>query len=1034
MSEAEQESLVNGKNIQFEYNMEKKGKKKSKKKHTKVHVTDVQLENPDEDYPESRVLRQDKDGSLLIQKLEPVKPKKKTTKAAHDNGLLPTDPDELNQKLGEYWNELSVERKKDLLNLERDSVFKIMRDQQKITCNCSVCDRKRSIIEQELKKLYDTYYEGIENSHLLLSELFNFSKDEYENAAMGKQPTASSKQESVKRKGIMTIAEDLLQNDGRKFLEMMEKLAESRIKRHTELLKNTQKEEEDEDEYYSDDHINDTYLEDSQHFGQAHDADTTQPPPLRPSSYKVPPQEDFELPEDPVSYYWSKSDEEEYVSSEDPDYDTEQADEDETEDDAVPEALSLSILTEFHKEMLDLLEEQQDMFVRDGYNMTNNVNDEKILEMHIMRQKLLQRQLKQEHEKLKQFQDHSHLEAASEDLEHEDVEGLENEEEEEQGEQEEQGAEQAEEPENVEDHEEDEEEEEEDEEDEEEDDDDDLEDDESLSDEPIDEEQQLAEGRAMLQMCATKMLRQSLLQSYKEMLIRKQAETLLEELQEDEEQKRRKEEKKHREREKKKEKKRLVQLQKEEERQRKVQEEERIAREKREEMIRKTEEGRRRKQEEDRKKREEQLRKEEELERQRKLKEEKKRLKEEQKRLEEEAKREKEEEERRLKEVEEQRLKEMEVLKQQQEYELQMQKLKSIEDKRLQDQLLAEELQEKIRLQELQQQSRSNSNISAQDFHPQPLANPLFENVVQQSPFISSPLVSNTQTNQPQFNLPLQQNGFQQPNLFSNSSSMIWGNQAHAQPQSNTPQMSASSLLGSSQQQKTNSNLDLLLGSFSQNMSLGGVPSSSTSNSFLKIDTVWGNKNSSNNSGNNSGSNWSNIADSWTAQTTSHHATQSSQVSMQQTSAQVSQPMSQRNDMQFYAQQQPPQPQESLPDLVKNHHRLINQAYQSLPKGVDGYVYVENLLLAAQKLSPNLDRKLLIALLYEKSDEYQFDLYTDESNVIIYVRIIVKGFSTPRSASRTGSAFLGSVVEPTTNGFSDGFESRMAPGLRESIW
>ena len=49
----------------------------------------------------------------------------------------------------------------------------------------------------------------------------------------------------------MTVADDLLKNDGKKFLEMMERLAERRMQREEEAME--QRDFEDEDEEYEDD-------------------------------------------------------------------------------------------------------------------------------------------------------------------------------------------------------------------------------------------------------------------------------------------------------------------------------------------------------------------------------------------------------------------------------------------------------------------------------------------------------------------------------------------------------------------------------------------------------------------------------------------------------------------------------------------------------------------------------------------------------------------------------------------------------------
>ena len=47
---------------------------------------------------------------------------------------------------------------------------------------------------------------------------------------------------------ILTVADDLLKNDGQKFLEMMEQLAERRMQREEEAAIDVEEDSEDEDE------------------------------------------------------------------------------------------------------------------------------------------------------------------------------------------------------------------------------------------------------------------------------------------------------------------------------------------------------------------------------------------------------------------------------------------------------------------------------------------------------------------------------------------------------------------------------------------------------------------------------------------------------------------------------------------------------------------------------------------------------------------------------------------------------------------
>lgn len=77
--------------------------------------------------------------------------------------------------------------------------------------------------------------------------------------------------------GILTVADDLLKNDGRAFLEMMEKLAERRMRREeaaaASMLGNAQDEEEeyddeeDDDDEYDEEDDDDEYEEEEEEVG-----------------------------------------------------------------------------------------------------------------------------------------------------------------------------------------------------------------------------------------------------------------------------------------------------------------------------------------------------------------------------------------------------------------------------------------------------------------------------------------------------------------------------------------------------------------------------------------------------------------------------------------------------------------------------------------------------------------------------------------------------------------------------------------------
>jgi hypothetical protein len=48
------------------------------------------------------------------------------------------------------------------VKVEKEAVLRKMKEQQKHSCSCTVCGRKRTAIEEELEVLYDAYYEELE--------------------------------------------------------------------------------------------------------------------------------------------------------------------------------------------------------------------------------------------------------------------------------------------------------------------------------------------------------------------------------------------------------------------------------------------------------------------------------------------------------------------------------------------------------------------------------------------------------------------------------------------------------------------------------------------------------------------------------------------------------------------------------------------------------------------------------------------------------------------------------------------------------
>jgi hypothetical protein len=228
-----------------------------------------------------------------------------------------TSTQEERENIKEFWLSLGEDERKSLVKIEKEAVLRKMKEQQKHSCSCTVCGRKRTAIEEELEVLYDAYYEELEQyvhisdwtltgprfrslmhdnqhesrlppdrmtpihyppqpSHGHIEELpdddddeeddaddedysdeeEDYDEDEYSDEEPEELPRPSAdffnfgNSLTVKGKpilsndrgqishsstgGILTVADDLLKNDGKKFIEMMEQLAERRMQREEE--------------------------------------------------------------------------------------------------------------------------------------------------------------------------------------------------------------------------------------------------------------------------------------------------------------------------------------------------------------------------------------------------------------------------------------------------------------------------------------------------------------------------------------------------------------------------------------------------------------------------------------------------------------------------------------------------------------------------------------------------------------------------------------------------------------------------------
>uniref|UniRef100_V5E6S9 Stress response protein NST1 n=2 Tax=Kalmanozyma brasiliensis (strain GHG001) TaxID=1365824 RepID=V5E6S9_KALBG len=82
--------------------------------------------------------------------------------AANSAKIWSTSSAEERERIKEFWLGLSMKDRQKLVQVEKETVLRKMKEQQKFLCSCAVCGRKRSAIEEELEVLYDAYYDELE--------------------------------------------------------------------------------------------------------------------------------------------------------------------------------------------------------------------------------------------------------------------------------------------------------------------------------------------------------------------------------------------------------------------------------------------------------------------------------------------------------------------------------------------------------------------------------------------------------------------------------------------------------------------------------------------------------------------------------------------------------------------------------------------------------------------------------------------------------------------------------------------------------
>lgn len=225
MTTSEPQQFIAGENVHFDYGQDKGKKKKKGRSHS------------DSDYPSSRVIKQDSNGDVVVSDLN-----------AETNGgkfsLWDTGDLEERDNLKNFWISLTDEKRKEIICIDKTEVLEKVQQEQKISCTCKSCGRKRSALERQMELLYDTYYSAVlQNGHLYGDQFFtvpDLKCERQPKKEVSVKPQEESRDQSIVEsllgfvgkqappKSIVSVAEDLLNNDGQKFISVMEKLSEAR--------------------------------------------------------------------------------------------------------------------------------------------------------------------------------------------------------------------------------------------------------------------------------------------------------------------------------------------------------------------------------------------------------------------------------------------------------------------------------------------------------------------------------------------------------------------------------------------------------------------------------------------------------------------------------------------------------------------------------------------------------------------------------------------------------------------------------------
>ncbi|CAO3665125.1 unnamed protein product [Rhizopus stolonifer] len=169
----------------------------------------------------------------------PTKPFKPNSSITNHDIWGNTNQIEERQKIKEFWNQMSEEERRSLVKLEKKAIPNKMKEQKRPGCHCSVCGKKSSMIDEDVDVLYNIYYEELKKCAQTKRQQegsIDFETDE--------EVSTKLKNILTIKGSVVTLTDDLMKYGGKKFMQMMEKIADQKSKREQEEPKG----EDDKDE------------------------------------------------------------------------------------------------------------------------------------------------------------------------------------------------------------------------------------------------------------------------------------------------------------------------------------------------------------------------------------------------------------------------------------------------------------------------------------------------------------------------------------------------------------------------------------------------------------------------------------------------------------------------------------------------------------------------------------------------------------------------------------------------------------------